>query len=174
MARKGVAPRYAQGTTRAGVPATQLGLAPKQVAPGVRGKQRLIEKLARQDAGLLGMTEGEKRQKVGTAQKEAAQQAATFSKGIQRQALAAGTGFGGMQAGMVRDVAGQTAEAGAKAAADTERLSAQLAEMQAADVDTQLKYQQALNRLAGKAWAKQGVETGGAVALGIANLTEAL
>jgi hypothetical protein len=148
----------------------QLGSTPKRLAPKVRGKQRLLAKLAKQEAGQLGLTEAEKRQKVGTAQKEAAQQTAAFSRGIQRQALAAGTGFGGMQAEMTRDIAGQAAEAGAKSAADTERLSAQLAQMEAADIDTQLKYQLALKRGTAKHWAKMGVDTGAAIAQASANL----
>ena len=148
----------------------QLKGTPRRVAPKIRQKQRLLEKLSTEP----GLTQAQQRQKLGQAQKEAAQQTAAFSKGIQRQALAAGTGFGGAQAEMQYDIAGQAQEAGAKAAADVQRQHEQLAAMQAADIDTQLKYMTALKRNQARHWAKQGVDTGAAVSTAAAQLTAAV
>jgi hypothetical protein len=111
---------------------------------GDRSRKMLLSDLQRAESGNLGMSGGEKRQALDTANQQAGANVAAQAKNLGQAGLASGplSSVSGRAASIQRDAAAQLGNAGAMAAADTERTSQALAEQQRQSIKGALEREQ--------------------------------
>lgn len=100
----------------------------------------LKEDLKKMQAGQLGLSQNEQDQIAGQAQMAAAQQGGAAQRSVARDAMASGQSpFVGRAAQLQRDIAGDAAEAGARARVTAAELSRQLAEQRRQEITGRLE-----------------------------------
>lgn len=122
--------------------------------PGDRSRKMLLADLKRAESGNLGMSSGEKRSAVDAANQQAGANVAAQAKNLGQATLASGpmSAVSGRAAQVQRDAAGQLANAGALAVAETEKTSQALAEQQRQSIRGALEREQDRNRQDTQFW----------------------
>ena len=119
-----------------GAPGAAIGAGVGAIAGGIGAKRknkRLDKDIQRMEAGQLGMSDAEIRQKAGKAKTAAGQQAGAIQQDLAQQALAAGGGAipAGQYAKMMSGLADSAAEQAANVQAQLELEDAALAQREA-------------------------------------------
>ena len=117
-------------------------------------KKQLRADVDRMQAGKLGMTAAEKAAAKRTAEVSAKGQSAALLKELNRQRAAGGSGVGGAEMGVIQSIGEQTAEAGAMASAEIEKVSQQKAEMEAQEIRARQMEERDRKRQSGQFWAQ--------------------
>lgn len=108
----------------------------------VEANRELMKDVEAMREGDLGLSEQEREQLASEAQTAAGAQIQAQQAELTRERMGSGGGFGGQYAEMQQQLGGQAAEAGARARADADKMSQQLAEARRAEILGRLERQQ--------------------------------